>query len=157
MIETRAEIEVSAAVATAWATIWDVARYPEFLSDVIAVNVAPTQSAHELDALFEMRIFRTRSFRLRLNGEPPHRVSWTLVDGQHLRANQGEWLLQPVAGDRVQMAYRLQLDTAVPVPDAIARRLIEFNLPTALRQFKARIETRDTAAIPPREAGNRWA
>lgn len=151
MIETRAEIEVTAALAAAWAVVWDVARYPEFLSDVIAVNVTPGPTPLEVEAGFEMRVFRTRSFRLRLHGEPPDRLRWTLMDGQHLRANEGEWVLKTTAPGRVQMAYLLALDTSVPVPDAIARRLIEFNLPTALRQFKARIETRNatTAALPP--------
>ena len=41
----------------------------------------------------------------------------------------------------MRLTYRLELDTTIAVPDAIARRLIDFNLPTALRQFKARIET----------------
>ncbi|MBM4343692.1 MAG: SRPBCC family protein [Deltaproteobacteria bacterium] len=152
MIETRAEIEVASAVHRAWAVVWDIARYPEFLSDVVHVRVDPADDPLELEAEFEMRVFRTRRFRLRLVGEPPHRVRWTLVEGQHLRANQGEWTLALAGGDRAQMTYRLELDTSVPVPDAISRRLIDFNLPTALRQFKARIETQGAPADPPLRA-----
>lgn len=120
--------------------LWDVQRYPEFLTDVIDTVVEPGGDAHSQIVTFEVRVFRTRKFRLHLAGDGHAALQWTLVDGTHLRQNEGEWLIEELAPGLLRLHYRLCIDIDVAVPAAIARRMIDFNLPTALRQVKARVE-----------------
>lgn len=140
MIETRAEIDIASTPERAWAVLWEVERYPEFLSDFNETQVLSRADSLTQVVAFEMRLFRLRTFRLELRGEPPFHVSWSLVDGANLRHNHGDWTIEALNDQIVRLHYRLEIDIDIPVPDAIARRLMDFNLPTAMRQFKARIE-----------------
>jgi len=140
MVETEAEILIDAPPERVWPLLWDVARYPEFLTDVIETAVEAA-SEREIVAWFDIRFFRTLRFRLRLVGEPYRSVSWTLVEGDGLTRVAGSWRVEAGAAGGVVLRYHLVVAIDVPVPDAIARRLIDFNLPTALRQIRARAET----------------
>lgn len=140
MIETHAEIDIESTPERAWAVLWEVERYPEFLSDFNETTVEERPDPLHQVVLFEMRLFRLRTFRLALHGTPPLGLHWTLVDGSNLRHNQGDWTIEPLAEGLLRLHYRLEIDIDIAIPDAIARRLIDFNLPTAMRQFKARIE-----------------
>lgn len=148
MLKTALEIDVAAAAHTAWAVLWEVERYPDFLTDVLDVRVESTGHRGEQLATFDVRVFKARRFRIHLWGESPRFVAWKLVDGDHLRLADGRWDVHPQGPGRVRLAYSLDLDLSIPVPSAIAKQAAHFTLPSLLRQMRARIESREAMAGP---------
>lgn len=140
MIDTCAEIDIAASAERIWSVLWDVARYPEFLTDVLAVALVGPATETRMVANFDIKIFRARTVALELTAERPQRLKWRLVESEHLEFNEGEWALHPGADGAVRLSYRIRVATTAAVPAAITKRLIDFNLPAALRQFKSRIE-----------------
>lgn len=142
MLQTALEIDVAAAPHTAWNVLWEVERYPDFLTDVLDVRVESAGQRDQRIATFDVKVFKARRFRIHLWGEAPHFVEWKLVDGEHLRQADGRWDVQPLGPGQLRLNYRLDLDLAIPVPAAIAKQAADFTLPSLLRQMRARIESR---------------
>jgi ribosome-associated toxin RatA of RatAB toxin-antitoxin module len=143
MLVATADIDVECSPAMAAAVLWDVVSYPDFLSDVLEVEVADQPEVRE--ATFHVRVFRARQFRVALQRQVDHGLRWTLIDGEHLRSLVGSWQVVELAPGLTRLTYALEIDLDFAIPDAIARRFLDFGLPTVLRQFKARMET--TAAL----------
>ncbi len=139
MFELSTEIEVSAPQQTAFTVLWDVVRYPEFLSDVVDVSVEPGESASEIVALYVVRAPRRLEYALRMQADPPSRITWTLVTSDLQSQNRGSWVFSESA-EGALLTLEIQMEFRVPVPDVIMKKLVEFNLPVMMRQVRARIE-----------------
>ena len=144
MLNTALEIDVAADAHTAWTVLWEVERYPDFLTDVLDVSVESNGNRAEQLATFDVRVFKARRFRVHMWGEAPHFVAWKLIDGEHLRIADGRWEVSTLGEGQVRLAYSLDLDLSIPVPQAIARQAAQFTLPSLLRQVRARIESRES-------------
>ncbi len=140
--ETRAEIEIHAPPGVVYNTLWDVARYPAFLTDVIDADVAQGATAHLLQVRQHVRIVRAVHLGFDLEGDPPTFVQWRLTDGaDYLATHEGSWTVAPKLGGRSSgLIYRVRFSFVDAVPDAVVRRLVDFTIPTMLRQVKARAE-----------------
>lgn len=138
MLNAHAELDVETTLEVAFAVIWDVARYPDFLSDVMDASVEVSDG--RVIGTLDVRVFRARRLRLELWRDGVTRMAWKLVEGEHLRAVDGSWTLLELAPGLVRMTYDVGVELDFDVPDAIARRFTDFGLPTVIRQFKARIE-----------------
>lgn len=141
VLDARSDIEVQAPADAIFAVLWDVRRYPEFLTDVVETAVHSTGRPGEQEAAFDVQLVRIRHYTLRMVADPPRGLTWTLVHGESLRCNEGSWEIEPLDDGRTcRLVYSIRVDFALPVPDVIVRKIIERNLPMMLRQFKARIE-----------------
>jgi ribosome-associated toxin RatA of RatAB toxin-antitoxin module len=151
MLDAACDMEVFAPPEVVFAVLWDVARYPEFMTDIVETEVAEPETDSEDGAgsgptqvvTLETQFVRTRRYTVRMEARPPLRVTWQLQAGDGLSHNEGSWELVPHHDGRsCLLIYRLRVGFSVPVPAAVARRMIDFNLPTLLRQVKARAEHR---------------
>lgn len=158
MLEASSEIEVFAPAEVVYAVLWDVARYPDFLSDVADASVEPTNApdgkpgddARTLEAVLDVVLVRPRRCRVKLLGRPPYRIDWTLLEGELQAVNDGSWLLEShPSGRSCLVRYEVRLQLTVAVPEAIVKKLVAFNLPTLLRQIKARAEHRHRQVAGP--------
>jgi ribosome-associated toxin RatA of RatAB toxin-antitoxin module len=141
VLDAGSDIEVHAPADAVFAVIWDVKRYPEFLTDVVETSVREIGEPGVQDADFEVQLVRIRRYTLRMVADPPRGVQWTLLEGESLRENVGSWQVLPhTDGHTCLVSYRIRVDFNLPVPDVIVRKIVEHNLPMMLRQFKARIE-----------------
>jgi hypothetical protein len=71
--------------------------------------------------------------------EAPHALTWTLVEGDMLRALDGRYAFDPDgAGTRV--GYDLRVDLAVPMPGLLKRRASGVIVNSALRDLKRTVE-----------------
>ncbi len=146
MVDATCEIEVHAPAGVIYAVIWDVGRYPEFLSDVIDAQVHATPNANVQEAAYRVQLFREVAYRVRMVGDRPARVSWQRIAGDdtgdgYLQRNDGAWRIEPTDDGRsCRLHYELTIEFGLPLPDAMVSRLVDFNLPTLLRQMKARAE-----------------
>lgn len=144
MFELSTAIEVSAPQELAFAVLWDVVRYPEFLSDVIDVSVEPDNPTTEMVAHYVVRSPRRLEYALRMLAEAPNRITWTLETSDFQRQNRGSWLFSATP-DGALLTLEIQMEFRTPVPDVIMKKLVEFNLPVLMRQVRARIEQTNRA------------
>lgn len=142
MLQTTLEIDVAATPQAAWSVLWDLERYPEFLTDVMDVRLSDAAFGEPRIAAFEVKLFKARRFRVRVWGEAPHFIAWQLIDGEHLRQADGRWDVLPLGGGRVRLCYQLDVELTIAVPQAIAKQVADFTLPSLLRQVRARVESR---------------
>ncbi len=145
MADTRCTIEVHAQPAVVWAVLWDVERYPEFLSDTVDTVVRGATSAdgeqrQEVD--FRVQLIRPLRYTAELLGRPPTRIEWHATESaDYLREHRGSWAVEPTPDGRsCALTYELAVSFELPIPDAVIRRFADLNLPTMLRQVKARAE-----------------
>ena len=142
MAETRAEIEIHASPGVVYNTLWDVARYPAFLTDVIDAQVTPGAHTNRQRVRQHVRIVRAVHLTFEFEGDPTNFIQWRLTDGAgYLSLHEGSWMVEPrLDGRTCAIVYRVRFEFEGAVPEAVVKRLIDFSVPTMLRQVKARAE-----------------
>ena len=147
MATTECEIEIHAQPELIWGVLWDVERYPEFISDCVdaAVTPIPPSDGQQLQRVqMRVQLIRPLAYSAVMTGTPPTSISWEAdeADG-YLQQHLGAWEIVPSADFRTCLVrYRLTVAFELPIPDAVIRRFADLNLPTMLRQVKARAENK---------------
>ena len=142
LTETRSEIQIHAPQGVVYNTLWDIARYPALLTDVIDAKVTQGPTPNHLHARQHVRIIRAVELGFEVEGVPTQFVQWRLSDGaNYLARHEGSWSVEPSLDSRSsKVVYRVRFAFVDRVPDAVIRRLVDFSVPTMLRQVKARAE-----------------
>lgn len=150
MIQAKAQIEIFAPAEVVFAVLWDVESYPDFLTDIVDAQINAVPEPFVQDCTFRVTFIRSRTYALRMQGQPGRRLAWTLLTGENMLTNQGQWQLRPAADERsCHVNYELDLDLAVVLAEAVLKKMIDFNLPTMMRQVKARSEYRYRQLVGP--------
>ena len=122
--------------------IYDVAldfeSYPEFLPDVKAASI-DGRKGKDLLVTFEISVIKTIHYTLKVSATPHRRISWTLVEGDLFKKNEGEWRFENRQG-KTRATYSVDIDFGRFVPSMITSRLIGSNLPGMMKRFKERAE-----------------
>src|SRR6187455_1880125 len=138
------QIDIATSPARCFAVASAFEDYPSWTSDVKQVTVL------ERDALgrgtrVEYHIAGLgRRVRYVLDydfGDAPRSFSWSLVEGDMLRALDGRYAFSP-AGDGTLIDYALHVDLAVPMPGLVKRRASGMIMGNALRDLKQAVEDR---------------
>ncbi len=122
----------------------DYERYPEFVPNLKACRVKPSQGHKDIEYELDLGIKRIR-YTLRHVEERPRRVAWSLVSGDWMKVSNGSWELSDEGG-RTRARYSVEIQIAKPplIPQAIVDRvsdeLTRVQLPKTLQAFKARAE-----------------
>ena len=66
-------------------------------------------------------------------------VSWHLVEAQVLKAMEGAYVLEPIAGG-TEVTYRLMVDLKIPILGMLRRKAEKVIIDTALNELKKRAE-----------------
>ena len=74
-------------------------------------------------------------------GNAPASFSWTLVEGDMLRALDGTYTFD-ADGDGTRVTYDLRVDLSVPMPGLLKRRAAGMITGTALKELKREAEAR---------------
>ena len=145
MATTECQIEVHAQPELIWGVLWDVERYPEFISDCVDAGVRPMDGddgvrRQKID--MRVQLIRPLAYSAVMTGESPAHIAWEADEtGGYLQHHSGSWTIAPTADFRTcTVQYRLTVAFELPIPDAVIRRFADLNLPTMLRQVKARAE-----------------
>jgi hypothetical protein len=144
------QIDIAAPPARCFAVATAFEDYPTWTSDVKQVRIL------ERDALGRGRRveFHVAGLGRRVRyvleydfGEAPHAFSWSMLEGDLLRALDGRYAFSPSAvGTHVD--YRLRVELAVPLPGVVKRRASGMIMGNALRDLKRALES-----APPPGAG----
>ena len=114
------------------AVVWDVARYPNFVRGVVAVNVLQDDGRHSLAEFKTTVTGLDFSYVLKLEREPD-RVCWRRVSGA-FRIVEGS--MAHLGGTRFR--YENALDPGFAVPGFAVRFVLERSLPRLIREFRKR-------------------
>jgi hypothetical protein len=145
------EIDVAASPARCFAVATAFERYPEWASDVKQVTVL-ARDALGRGTRVEYHVSGLgRRVRYVLDydfAEAPDAFSWSLVEGDMLRALDGRYAFAPNAPSRnaptdeggTHVDYTLAVDLAVPMPGLVKRRASGMIVGNALRDLKRVVE-----------------
>jgi ribosome-associated toxin RatA of RatAB toxin-antitoxin module len=144
MADTVTErVVVRADPDTVFDVIGDVASYPQWQDEIKSVEVLesdedgwPSRVRFVLDA----KIF-TATFVLEY-AYTDSAISWTLVEGDQLRRNDGSYELADQGDGSTLLTYSLVIEPSVPVPGMLRRRAAKRIVDGALNNVKARAESR---------------
>jgi ribosome-associated toxin RatA of RatAB toxin-antitoxin module len=135
LIQARAEVESD--LATAWATLSDYDRLPEFVPDLSESRTLSRSGKRAVVSQVGRVSFGpfSRTFRLVLSvrEEPLAAIDATAIDGD-VRSFEGRYELRAAGHGRTEIGYRARMQPA----DAIARRFGALPLRAQMRrQFGA--------------------
>lgn len=148
-IETRVvKTTVEGDIDECFAVGIDVLAYPEWIDSLDSVTIEATDDADRpVQVRFEASgIGRRSSYVLAydLDGAP-HRLGWTLVTGDLMRAIEGSYQFtdatETPGTPLTEVEYRLAVDLAIPLPGFVKRRAEDKVLEAALERFKNRVES----------------
>jgi ribosome-associated toxin RatA of RatAB toxin-antitoxin module len=144
MAEQATERTTIAAPAEAvYAVALDIEHYPEWAEDVKEAEVVERdERGRPLLARFRAAAMgHSARYVLRYDhADAPHRLAWTLEQGDIVRILDGDYMFDAVDGGTV-VTYNLAVELAVPLPGFIKRRAETKIVSTALDDLKARCET----------------
>ncbi|MFF9864333.1 MULTISPECIES: SRPBCC family protein [unclassified Streptomyces] len=141
---TSSSIEIEAAPADVMGVIADFARYPEWTGEVKEAEVLSKDAAGRAEkvrlVLDAGAIKDDHTLSYTWTGD--NEVSWTLVKSQMLRALDGTYHLEPLAGgSRTEVTYQLTVDVKIPMLGMIKRKAEKVIIDRALAGLKKRVES----------------
>jgi ribosome-associated toxin RatA of RatAB toxin-antitoxin module len=133
-------IVINAPMERVFSVIADYAKYPEFLPEVKNVRTSRRQGT-DLDVHYEVEVLKKIRYTLRIKEEPPNRISWTFVEGELMRDNRGQWVLEAAGEGKTRATYSIEMKLGPLVPKSIVNALVDSSLPKMLEAFKKRSES----------------
>jgi uncharacterized membrane protein len=120
----------------------DYERYPEWAKDVKQVAVLE-RDAERRGAKVEYRAAafgRSTRYVLQYDySKAPGAFSWTLVEGEMVRAIDGTYRFN-ADGDGTRVSYDLAIEPSIPLPGFLKRRTAGMIVGTALKELKKAVE-----------------
>ena len=123
-----------------FAVIGDYERYADFLPEVNWVKVV-RREGDTVDVQYEVNVIKKIHYTLRMKEEKPARVTWTFVEGEIMKDNRGQWVLEDLGGGKTKATYTIEMAVGPLVPKAIINALVETSLPKMLEAFRQRAES----------------
>ena len=141
----RAErsIEIGGPPAACFDAVLDFESYPDWQSAVLECDVRERDEEGRgsvVETLVDARVRKLR-YVLAYRYDPPHRVSWELVEGDP-KAVEGEYLFEP-SGHGTLATYRLAVDIGrlgMLVPGDVKRKATEHLMRATVEELRARVE-----------------
>jgi carbon monoxide dehydrogenase subunit G len=150
--QTTSSILIAADPASVMAVISDFEAYPVWASGVkqaVPVTDAPGSAGSAGGAggrpthvHFELDASPIKdAYTLRYDWQGDRAVTWTLVEGNMLRAMDGAYELEPRGEGSTEVTYRLAVDIAIPMIGMLKRKAEKVVIDTALKGLKKRVES----------------
>lgn len=140
--QTTSSILIAAEQAQVMAVIADFEAYPAWAQGVKhagVVETGPSGRATRVD--FELDASPIKdSYTLAYDWHGNEVVSWTLVQGQMLKAMDGSYELADLE-DGTEVTYRLAVDVSIPMIGMLKRKAEKVIIDTALKGLKRRVES----------------
>ncbi|MBO0842752.1 MAG: SRPBCC family protein [Nocardioides sp.] len=140
--QTTSTIEVLASPGDVMAVIADFPAYTQWAKGMQKVTVLETAAdgrAKQVRFVLDVAPIKDE-YTLAYTWDDDTRVSWRLVDGNLLKAMDGDYKLRDLGGS-TEVTYRLALDLSIPLIGMLKRKGEKVLVDTALRGLKTRVET----------------
>ena len=139
MAQAQRSIVIDVTADQLYDVIGDFANYAEFLPEVKKTEVKADGAATLVTYTIDVKA-TTISYTLRHTGSKPDKLLWSLVKGEMMKGNEGNWTLKPLPDGKTEATYTIDLKLGALVPRFVEKALAEQNLPKLLDNFKKRAE-----------------
>lgn len=133
------DIDIEAPIEVVFDAIADFESYPKFLEGMKKVKVLSKKGDH-LTVEFTLEMFKRVVYTIDVTLEKPEVVSWTLVEADLMKKNNGGWVLTELDMGRTNAQYSLDIDFKIWVPGPISDFLVNSSIPKTLEAFKKKAE-----------------
>jgi ribosome-associated toxin RatA of RatAB toxin-antitoxin module len=103
--------DLDAPIERCWEVVEDVASAPQWQGGLVELEVIERDEQGRpliCDALSDVKVRKVRT-RQRFTYEPPHRLSWEMIEGE-LHSMEGYWQLEDLGEGRTRATYGLAID-----------------------------------------------
>ncbi len=143
MVDTGSDVVViSAPIEKCFAVASDFEKYPQWASDVKEVKVLE-RDAQGRALKVEYRasaLGRSTHYTLTYDySDAPNRLSWSLVEGDIMRAIKGSYTFEAIA-EGTRATYEMAVELVIPLPGFVKRRA-EVRILNTLKELKTRSES----------------
>jgi ribosome-associated toxin RatA of RatAB toxin-antitoxin module len=136
---------VDATPERCFAGVADIESYPDWVGDLKRVDVLERdEQGRPTIAAFRAAAFgRSTSYTLVYDyAQAPEEFAWIQRDGDLTNRLDGYYRFRPAPDGRTEITYQLVAELRVPLPGFIKRRAEGNILHAAIRDLKARVESR---------------
>jgi ribosome-associated toxin RatA of RatAB toxin-antitoxin module len=145
MLAGEGSIEVEASAADCYGLVVQLERYPEWQSQVKAATVLERDGDERplvVETKSDARVKLIR-YVLRYRHEPPHRMSWTYVDGD-VKDATGHYAFEALDSGLTKATYSLAVDPGrrlgLMLRGPLADKVRQYILETTLEELKQTVE-----------------
>ena len=140
--QTSSSIVVDAPPAEVMAVIADFESYPAWAKGVQTAEVTVPGSGDRAEQVyFALDVSPIKDeYTLAYDWDGDREVTWTLVEGNMLRALDGAYTLVDRGDGSTEVTYRLALDVSIPLIGMLKRKGEKILIDTALKGLKKRVE-----------------
>ena len=139
--QSTQSIVIDAPASAVMAVIADFPAYPEWVSAAQSVEVlgtGPDGRAERVHFVLDAGAVKD-DYVLAYSWSGDQRVSWSLVQGQMQKRQDGSYTLLERDGG-TEVTYSISIDLSIPMLGMIKRKAEKVILDTALKELKKRVE-----------------
>ncbi len=116
--------------------------YSKYIPGVSSIKVekAPAGSKAQCLVRYEINIVKTFHYTLEMFLQAPNKISWSMVDSNLMKQNDGSWTLESGADGTTNSTYRLEIKFKGLVPSMITDQVAKANLPLMFAGFQKLID-----------------
>ena len=139
--QSTQSITIDAPAAEVMAVIADFPAYPRWVAAAKQVEVLRTGAdGRAVRVHFVLDAGAVKDdYVLDYSWDDDRKVTWTLVEGQMQKRQDGSYTLTETGG-RTEVTYAITIDLSIPMLGMIKRRAEKVILDTALKELKKRVE-----------------
>jgi ribosome-associated toxin RatA of RatAB toxin-antitoxin module len=136
-------ITINAKPASVMAAIADITAYPTWVGQVEQVEILQVgPDGRPKRARFRVNAVVTRDeFVNDYTWTGDERVSWTLVEGRAMSAQDGSYTLRDLGDGRTEVTYDLTVELKIKVPGLLRRKVQNGIIDAALKDLKKHVES----------------
>jgi ribosome-associated toxin RatA of RatAB toxin-antitoxin module len=138
-----ASIVINAKPATVMATIADIANYPTWVGQIEQTEILdvgpdgrPTRARIRVNAVIAKDEFVTD-----YTWHGDDKVSWSLVEGEMMSAQDGSYTLRDLGEGQTEVTYDLTVELKVKIPGLLRRKIQSGIIDAALKDLKKHVES----------------
>lgn len=141
--QTSSSIMIDAPPADVMAVIADFESYPEWAKGVQVAEVTEAGTDGRAEQVyFSLDVSPIKDeYTLAYDWDADREVTWTLVEGNMLKALDGAYTLVDRGDGSTEVTYRLALDVSIPLIGMLKRKGEKILIDTALKGLKKRVES----------------
>ena len=139
--QSTQSITIEAPAVDVMAVIADFPSYPEWVAaakQVEVVETGPDGRASRVHFVLDAGAVKD-DYVLDYTWDGDRAVSWTLVESQLMKRQDGSYTLTETDG-RTEVTYAITIDTKMPLLGMMKRKAEKVILDTALKELKKRVE-----------------
>lgn len=113
--------------------------YPEFVDGMKSIEVE-NEGTDSPTVTYGLSLIKSITYKLKMNHKKNQEVSWTLVNGDMMKVNNGRWTIKELAPNKIEVTYSLEIELKgfLPGLGTIEKTLVSTNLPLTMKAFAKR-------------------